>query len=405
MRKRTERTKMSIGIFVEDGDGWIAGLMYIYTIVHALNSIRNDHDHSFEIKALIQRQDKKSRHLKPLEALADSVHYYDTKDSRTSKKYLKKFFKCLLRLRPLPVSLKQVMEREIDILFPIRCPLKFKTRIPWIGWIPDFQHVRMPEHFTDNEFHDRNKMFQTLIDQSSHLVLSSKNAEEDMHTFFNANRSKVSIYSFCTFPDDSWFDQDVESVLRKYSIPGKYLFFPSQYWKHKDHLTLFRAIKRIKETGLDDIALILTGSKKDYRNPSYPGELDEYIRVNELEETILHLGLLDRVEQIQVMRAAAAVVQPSHFEGWSMLLEDCRALGKTIYLSDLPVHREQAYKHSKFFKKGSTDELTALLLEDWPMLRSGPCFERESKARNDQESIAAKNGETLMKCFKSVNAF
>lgn len=403
MGKRAEGTKISIGIFVEDGDGWIAGLMYVYTIVHALNSIRNAHD--FEIKALIQRQYKKSSHLRPLEDFVDSVHYYDTEHSITSKKYLKKLFKCLLHLKPFPISLKQVMEREIDILFPVRRPLKFKTKIPWVGWIPDFQHVCMPEHFTNKEFHYRNKMFQTLIDQSSHLVLSSKNAEEDMHKFFNAYRSKVSIYSFCTFPDNSWFEQDIESVLGKYNVPEKYLFFPSQYWKHKDHLTLFRAIKRIKEAGFRDVALILTGSKEDYRNPSYPDELDEYIRVNELEETILHLGLLNRIEQIQVMRAAAAIVQPSHFEGWSMLLEDCRALGKTIYLSDLPVHREQAYKHSKFFKKGSTDELAALLLEDWPMLRSGPCFERESKARNEQESIAAKNGETLMQCFKSLSAF
>ena len=156
MRKRAKRTKISIGIFVEDGDGWIAGLMYVYTIVHALNSIRNDHD--FKIKALVHRQYKESSHLKPLEAFVDSVHYYDTNESITNKKYLNKFFKCLLRLRPLPISLKQVMEREIDILFPVRRPLKFKTKIPWVGWIPDFQHIHMPEHFTDEEFHYRNKM-------------------------------------------------------------------------------------------------------------------------------------------------------------------------------------------------------------------------------------------------------
>ena len=42
------------------------------------------------------------------------------------------------------------------------------------------------------------------------------------------------------------------------------------------------------------------------------------------------------------MRQSVAVLQPSLFEGWSTTVEEAKSIGKTILLSDIPVHREQA---------------------------------------------------------------
>ncbi len=42
-----------------------------------------------------------------------------------------------------------------------------------------------------------------------------------------------------------------------------------------------------------------------------------------------------------LLRGAAAVLQPSRFEGWSTIIEDAKSLGKPIVASDIAVHREQ----------------------------------------------------------------
>ena len=101
-----------------------------------------------------------------------------------------------------------------------------------------------------------------------------------------------------------------------------------------------------------------------------------------LQSQVRLLGLLDRPTQIQVMRTSAAVVQASFFEGWSALVEDSRALGKRIFVSDIPVHREQNPDDAVYFNPDSAEELADLIEADWPHLEPGPDLGREQRARD-----------------------
>ena len=98
-------------------------------------------------------------------------------------------------------------------------------------------------------------------------------------------------------------------------------------------------------------------------------------------------GLLDRATQIQVMRASAAVVQASLFEGWSALIEDARALGKPVFVSDIPVHREQNPDDATYFNPDSAEELADLIEGAWPHLEPGLDLDREQHARDQQKRL------------------
>jgi hypothetical protein len=91
---------------------------------------------------------------------------------------------------------------------------------------------------------------------------------------------------------------------------------------------------------------------------------------------------------VQLFRRAAAVIQPSLFEGWSALVEDARTLGKRIYVSDIPVHREQQPTDGVFFHPDRPEELAELVARDWPDLKPGPDLVRESEAHVQQRSRA-----------------
>ena len=106
-----------------------------------------------------------------------------------------------------------------------------------------------------------------------------------------------------------------------------------------------------------------------------------------LQSQIRLLGLLARPTQIQVMRRSAAVVQASFFEGWSALVEDSRALGKRIFVSDIPVHREQEPADAVYFNPENAEELADLIEEHWPHLEPGPDLGREQRARDEQERL------------------
>lgn len=44
-------------------------------------------------------------------------------------------------------------------------------------------------------------------------------------------------------------------------IPNKYIFYPAQFWKHKNHLNLLKAITILKDA-ITDIHLVLLGQKR-----------------------------------------------------------------------------------------------------------------------------------------------
>jgi hypothetical protein len=93
------------------------------------------------------------------------------------------------------------------------------------------------------------------------------------------------------------------------------------------------------------------------------------------------LGLIPRSDQIQLMRGATAVVQPSLFEGWSTVVEDARCLGKRLFVSDIAVHREQDPPAAVFFNPWEPEALANALAKEWAALPHGLDPVAEARAR------------------------
>jgi len=87
------------------------------------------------------------------------------------------------------------------------------------------------------------------------------------------------------------------------------------------------------------------------------------------------------------MASLPASSAASFFEGWSALVEDSRALAKQIFVSDIPVHREQDPDNAAYFNPESAEELADLIEEDWAHLEPGPDLGREHCAREKQERL------------------
>ena len=232
----------------------------------------------------------------------------------------------------------------------------------------------------------RDERFQQLIQEAPHVVVSSEAAYRDLIRWFPTT-DKVSVFSFVSVAAPEWYGGSPDEVITRLGLPRKYLMCPSQFWIHKNHRCLFDAIRIAKDT-VPDINLVCTGRMHDYRHPNYGEELLEKLTRDGLTERVHCLGLLDRYTQIQLLRGAAAIIQPSLFEGWSSLLEDARALAKCVYVSDIPIHREQDPPDAQFFNPHSPEELAALLVKDWRSLTPGPDLTREQRALSIQNDRA-----------------
>jgi glycosyltransferase involved in cell wall biosynthesis len=243
---------------------------------------------------------------------------------------------------------------KVDAIFPVSVP--YTRSLPnAIAWIPDLQHCVLPEYFSRLARATRDKNFSGLLkDPNRQVVFSSQCALQDAIHAYGPPKAKTPILHFATVPSPEWF-QDPAPFVAKYNLPSSFFIVCNQFWVHKDHLTAFKAVAKLKTHGIR-VHLVCTGPTRDNRNSEFFPKLQSQIRELGVEEQVHILGMIPRVDQVCLIRAAKAVLQPSLFEGWSTVIEDARALGKPVIASDFPVHVEQNVSGSSFFRMADPDD-------------------------------------------------
>lgn len=253
-----------------------------------------------------------------------------------------------------------------------------------IRWIPDFQHRHLPQLFSEKEIQARDRSIGDTAGKPGIVVLSSRSAAEDFARFFPDSKATPRIWSFCSLIDTT--RNILPGLRKKYGLPEKYLYLPNQFWAHKNHLAVLKALVQLRDEHGLTLPLVCTGAQSDSRDKTHFPSLEKFIADHGLTNQVSFLGLIDRNDQIDVLRCCAAVVQPSLFEGWSTVVEDARAVGRPIFLSDIPVHLEQQPPYASYFPPQSPAALASLLAERWEGLASGPDAEAEVRARGEMES-------------------
>ena len=151
--------------------------------------------------------------------------------------------------------------------------------------------------------------------------------------------------------------------------------------------------------------MVCTGQLYDDRTPTYCNSILKTINENGLHGQVYLLGLIPKSDQIALMRRCIAVIQPSLFEGWSTLVENARVLGKTVILSDIPVHLEQNPQYSYFFKKNGPNELASLMADVWDSQSPGPDIKKEEQAKSENKIMMLEFGRQFLSIIKSFISF
>ncbi|WP_315875368.1 glycosyltransferase [Leptolyngbya sp. 7M] len=236
--------------------------------------------------------------------------------------------------------------------------------------------------FSPEEIAERNTWHRTVARNAPIIVLSSNMAKQDFDRLYPDAASRSVVMHFATALVPEWFQLNPLLTQAKYGLPDRFFLVSNQFWKHKDHNVIIKALDLLKQQRITPL-VVCTGKTFDPRHPEYCDQLLRSIEELGLSEQIRILGLIPRSDQIQLMRRCLAVIQPSRFEGWSTVVEDTRTLGKPILLSDFPVHLEQNPPYAEFFEQGNVEQLTKLIANAYAQLKPGPDFDKEDLAKQD----------------------
>jgi glycosyltransferase involved in cell wall biosynthesis len=184
-------------------------------------------------------------------------------------------------------------------------------------------------------------------------------------------------------------------------LPRRFVYLPNQFWAHKNHKVVVQALALAKAQG-SQVTVVCTGSAWDHRNPWYFSELLATISELGLRDNLILLGFIPHAHLFQLMRQSLAVLQPSLFEGWSTTVEEAKSVGKSVILSDIPVHREQNPPQVTFFDPRDPKVLADCLVKVFDQKRPGPDHELEASARASWPLRAMDFGRAFVEIVQDV---
>jgi glycosyltransferase involved in cell wall biosynthesis len=269
--------------------------------------------------------------------------------------------KILARTISQDVLLKRLLQRHSISVLSHSFPLGKRSGIQTIGWIPDFQHVHLPEFFSTEECSHRELEYKVICERSDKIIVSSECARADLLSFVPQHAHKAELLRFVANPIPLADAATLPELQRLYGFEGPYFLLPNQFWAHKNHRVVISALQKLKKQNRT-FQVLATGSSNDFRNPSFFPSLMQYAAECDVLDCFRILGQIPFDHLAGLMQHATAFINPSRFEGWSTSVEEAKSMGKQIVLSDIPVHREQAPERGLFFPPQDTDELVNAML-------------------------------------------
>ncbi|MBG0799951.1 glycosyltransferase [Methylocystis sp. H4A] len=269
----------------------------------------------------------------------------------------------LLKGQDTPLS-KILRANGIDVVFETAAFYGARFPIPVISWMPDFQHAHMPEMFTHANRWRRNLGFRAQIAAGRTIMLSSETARDDLERFYPSARGRGHVVRFAIPLDIARYLGRGDEMRAAYELPERFCYLPNQFWRHKNHGVVIDSLAKLRAAGVfDEIPpIILSGRPEDPRHPRHFEELMSKASKAGVAGHFRYLGLIPYDHVLSLTGCCERLINPSRFEGWSTPIEEAKAFGTPLVLSDIPIHREQA-PHARFFDPLSVDDAAQALLD------------------------------------------
>jgi glycosyltransferase involved in cell wall biosynthesis len=250
-----------------------------------------------------------------------------------------------------PAWAKLFADAGVDLLvFTSDSDVAFASGVPYVAAIHDLQYrlqPEFPELSSGDEFQRRDHTMRNSVAHATVILVDSEVGKEDVLEVFGTEGAldPASIFALPFLPADYLGEPvtpaDIERVRRRYDLPRTFLFYPAQFWPHKNHIRLIQALGSLRRDGLP-VNLVLTGSK-----PAPLGErtFDEVMATAQrerVEDLVSYLGYIPDDAMAVLYSEAIALVMPTFFGPSNIPVVEAWSLGCPVVTSDIRGVREQA---------------------------------------------------------------
>ena len=247
------------------------------------------------------------------------------------------------KLLPNPLD-RLFSEHQIDLVYFVGqhvVPMELKQH-NFVLTLFDLCHLEeteFPEVSFSRQFEGREDYFRRVLPKAVAVIVDSNYGQKLACEKYNLDPARVVSLPFVV--DKFYLEQNAalstdDLVLERNSITRPYIFYPAQFWPHKNHIYLLEAIKHLKDIEGWPIQLVLSGSDKGNLNV-----ILEKARLLGIVDLVKYVGFVEQADLYVLYKNALSLVMPTYFGPTNIPPLEAAAVGCPVCYSDKPSFREQ----------------------------------------------------------------
>lgn len=213
---------------------------------------------------------------------------------------------------------------------------------------PDFPEIM-------STYHEREALFSSNARHTDVVLVDSQLGKKQYREcYYNKKKTnpQIEVLPFVA----SGIKRKQEEYIE---TPSKFLFYPAQFWEHKNHINLLLAINLLKKN-IPDIHLILVGSEKNSLK-----KIKKIIQDHSLENHVSIAGFVSDGQIVYLYRHAVAMVMTTYFGPTNIPPLEAMALGCPVIVSNKYAMHEQVGEAGILCDPDSPEDIARCILEVW----------------------------------------
>lgn len=258
---------------------------------------------------------------------------------------------------PVVKTLKNI---QCDLwIFPAQDALSYQVPVNALITIHDLMHRyerRFPEvsSFRWREWHYRN-----ICKWAKGVLVDSEIGKQHVIESYGMDKEWIHILPYIA---PKYLDRSIHPSLNfypTYNLPLKFIFYPAQFWEHKNHKRLIMAINKLKKN-LPDLKLVLVGSKKNGYKSAF-----NLVKTLKITHNVIFLGYVPDQDMAEIYHRARALIMPTFFGPTNIPPLEAFVAGCPIGISDIYGIPEQVGDAALLFNPESVDEIAECIRTLW----------------------------------------
>jgi len=275
--------------------------------------------------------------------------------------FLRKFDILLKRTSFYEPLEKVIRNYDIDVMWFLS-PTEILVSIPSIYTVWDLQHRVNPVFPEVNvipitEWAYRERIYNNTLPRAVLIFTGTETGREEIVHYYRVNPENVKVIPFpITSRVHSNNMDGTEDVRIKYNLGREYLFYPAQFWPHKNHANVLFAMDILRKEHSIHLDIVFTGSDKGNE-----GYIRELVLSLGLSSSVHFPGFIPDEDLISLYSNAFALLFASFFGPDNLPPLEAFSLGCPVIASHVPGSEEQLGDAALFFDPASPEDIASVV--------------------------------------------